>query len=399
MIINNINYRIFLVVFVSISILFSCEKDENDTPPENEYIIESELLLDYSSSDILDMIESSEAFPPDFEFIAGNLVQNDIRVYKIVYETTDTNNDPVLASGALVVPVNSTAFPLMSFQHGTLFTDQEAPSYFTGDDYTAAVVYASAGYIIALPDFLGYGSSGHIDHPYEHGKTLATASLDMLRAVREFDLTNNDFQADDRLFLTGYSEGGYATMALLKYIEEEHPDEFRVTAATAGAGAYNKTAFAKEIMNTDANLKYLNSFLWVLDTYNSVYDLDRPYSYYFNEPYAEVIDNEGVFANNETNPANLFTSSFREGILQGTDIDFLDVLDDNDNYNWKPDTPLTLYHGTDDDYVYYLNSSTAFEAMTENGAGSVTLVPIAGGDHFDSIYDYFSGTLLFFRKF
>ena len=399
MIINNIRYRIALVIFLSISILFSCEKSEDDPLPESEYIVESELLYQYSSSDILDMIESSEQFPSDVEFIARNLVQNDIQVYRIVYETVDTDNDPVLASGALVVPVNSNTFPLMSFQHGTLTTDQEAPSHFIGDDYTAAVVYASAGYIIALPDFLGYGSSSHIDHPYEHGETLATASLDMLRAVREFDLTNDNYQADDRLFLTGYSEGGYATMALLKHIEEEHPDEFRVTAATVGAGAYNKAAFVREILNTDAYLKYLNSFLWVLDTYNSVYDLDRPYSHFFNEPYAEVIEDEGVFANAEMNPANLFTASFREGILQGTDTEFLDVLKDNDNYDWKPSTPLILYHGTDDDYVFYLNSASAFEAMTENGASSVTLVPIVSGNHFDSIFDYFSGTLLFFRKF
>jgi predicted peptidase len=42
--------------------------------------------------------------------------------------------------------------------------------------------------------------------------------------------------------ITGYSEGGFATMALQKKMEEQFPNEFNLVTSSCGAGAYNKTA-------------------------------------------------------------------------------------------------------------------------------------------------------------
>lgn len=384
----------FILILLTMLAINSCQKEDNDKEPELQYLVESELIAGYNRADILTTLENTEELPEGISF----LVNYDISVYKIVYTTTDTRNTPVLASGALLVPETSQPLPLLSFQHGTLSSDEEAPSRFSEENYFASVLYASTGYIMALPDYLGYGISNHIDHPYEHGRSLATASRDMLRAVRELGATEELFSASNNLFLTGYSEGGYATMALLKLLEEEHSDEFSITAATAGAGAYNKSEFARQILLSDSNLYHLNAFLWVLDTYNNVYDLDRPYSFYFNEPHATLIETEGIFANTELNPQDLFTPDFREGILAGTDTEFIEVLADNDNYDWRPSSPLRLYHGTDDDYVFYLNSATAFEAMKNRGATDVELITVEGGDHATSIFDYLTGTFLFFAQ-
>jgi fermentation-respiration switch protein FrsA (DUF1100 family) len=385
------------LLFVFISVLFSCQKDR-DIDPEPEFLVGYELLTVFTNARILELLAETGEFPPILSVILREIVTYDVSVFKIIYNTRDVNDNHILASGALVVPTASVSLPVMSFQHGTLTSEQDAPSHFTSDAYIASVVYSSAGYIIAIPDYLGYGISNHIDHPYEHGSSLATASRDMLRAVAEMEQINDMFRSNDKLFLTGYSEGGYATMALLKLLEEKHRDEFRVTAATVGAGAYNKSAFASHILESDEELTYLNSFLWVLDTYNRVYGLDRPYDFYFTEPASSVIQEGGVFANTEMNPGYLFSSEFREGILQGSDTEFLNVLADNDNYDWKPATPLQLYHGTDDDYVYYFNSLSAYQAMKERGS-SVTLVTIDGGDHVTSVSDYLIGTWLFFNQY
>lgn len=382
-------YR-FPFIFLLILVFAACEKDEDDRQPE--YLVDHELLITFTRAEIISYLESIGDLPDGLSF----MVNYDVSVYKIVYNTIDTRENPVPASGALVVPRSAHPLPLLSFQHGTLSSEQDAPSYFSLDNYFSALLYASTGYIMALPDYLGYGSSNHIDHPYEHGRSLATASRDMLRAVREFDETNDEFRASNKLFLTGYSEGGYATMALLKLLQEEHRGEFTVTAATAGAGAYNKSEFARHILQSDTELRFLNSFLWVLDTYNNVYGLDRPYSHFFNDPHSTAIHNGGVFANTELNPQKLFRPEFREGILNGSDTGFLEVLADNDNYDWKPLAPLQLYHGTDDDYVFYFNSANAFEAMKSRGTSRVELISVEGGDHYTSIVDYLTGTLLFF---
>jgi pimeloyl-ACP methyl ester carboxylesterase len=384
-------YRLQLIVILLI-VVAACQKEDDDRQPE--FLVEHELLASFTRAEIISYLDDFGDLPGGLSF----MVTHDVSVYKIVYNTIDTRNNPIPASGALVVPHSSHSLPMLSFQHGTLRSEQDAPSYFSLTSYLSALVYASTGYIMVLPDYLGYGSSRHIDHPYEHGRSLATASRDMLRAVREFDERSNEFSANNKLFLTGYSEGGYATMALLKLLEEEHLSEFTVTAATAGAGAYNKSEFARHILQDDTEMRYLNSFLWVLDTYNSVYGLDRPYSYYFNDPHAEIIRKGGVFANTELNPGNLFHPDFRDNLLNGSDTDFMEALADNDNFDWKPVTPLQLYHGTDDDYVFFFNSESAMEAMENRGASRVELITVEGGDHATTIVDYLTGTFLFFTQ-
>lgn len=385
----------FLPVLLLLTLLTAaCGKDSDDPVSEAEYLVDSELIVRYSTADIQGTLGGVTGLPPGL----APFINYAVSVYRIVYRTVDTDDMPVLASGALVVPEVTVPLPLMSFQHGTLSSESDAPSYFTSDSYFATAVYASTGYIIAIPDYLGYGSSKNIDHPYEHGHSLATAARDMLRAVREFDVSTNKFRANNKLFLTGYSQGGYATMALLKLLEEDHSDEFLVTASTAGAGAYNKSGFARHILEFDGDLRYLNNFLWVLDTYDRVYGLNRGAAYYFNEPYSTVIGSEGVFANDQKNPQELFSETFRDGILYGEDNIFIDVLADNDNYNWRPRSPLQLYHGTNDDYVFYFNSEDAYEAMVNRGANQVELITIQDGDHYTTVFDYLLGTFLFFSQ-
>ncbi len=386
--------RLIILLLAGI-IIISCEREKEDRLPDPDYLIEYELLTEFSTNEIINMIGGAGDLPTGIEL----LVRYGVSVYRIVYETIDTENNYIPASGALILPKTADPLPLMSFHHGTITREEDAPSYFISDQYMAAAFYSATGFIIALPDYLGYGTSRHLDHPYEHGRSLATASRDMLRAVREFDLRSDEFNISDKLFLTGYSQGGYTTMALLKLLEEEHLTEFSITAATAGAGAYNKTLFAEYLVELDEELEYLNYFLWVLDTYNSVYSIDRPYSYYFNEPHATTIEQYGVFANIEMNPRNLFTTQFIYGIITGDDTEFAEALADNDNYDWKPSTPLQLYHGTDDDFVFYFNSSTAYEAMKARGSGSVELITIEGGNHATTITDYLLGTFLFFSSF
>jgi fermentation-respiration switch protein FrsA (DUF1100 family) len=257
---------------------------------------------------------------------------------------------------------------------------------------------SSAGYILAAPDYIGYGVSNTLPHPYEHAPSLASASLDLLRASREF-LERENIDWNKQLFLAGYSEGGFATMALHKLIEEKYADELIVTASAPGAGAYNKTAFAKDILNSNKPLEFINSYLWVLQTYNQVYDINKPLNYYLAQPYASKIQTEGVQSQVSKNPVQLFTASFREAILSNTDTSMLNAFKDNDIYDWKPKAPVTLLHGTADDFVPFYNSQTAYDAMQARGANAVTLKRIEGGNHFSSVAAYTLETFLFFSSF
>ncbi len=341
----------------------------------------------------------------DFGPLVGTFLRNNIRVYRIVYKTKNFDNTEVNASGALIVPEGKTAFPLASYQHGTLFDETQAPSYYTPqtESFTVGSLVASLGYIVTCPDYIGYGESKALEHPYEHRQVTAQTCLDMLRASREWlaKPATDGRQAtwDNRLFLGGYSQGGGATMATLKLIEETVPNEFRLIAASCGAGAYNKEGFMQDLLNTRTHgiAQYNNLYSWVLRTYNRTYpNLSRPMSYYFREPFATDVQQNGNRANINVSINTAFTDQFRTGVNSGSDAAFLAAVRDNNMYDWKPNTPLQLYHGTADQQVFFRNSQDAFDAMRRRGATNVELIRIEGKDHGPAIQDYLLGTLDFF---
>ena len=62
------------------------------------------------------------------------------------------------------------------------------------------------------PDYLGLGVSNML-HPYHYAEATASAVIYMVRAGKLFSNSSNELQHNSQLFLTGYSEEGYASMA------------------------------------------------------------------------------------------------------------------------------------------------------------------------------------------
>ncbi|GAA4393734.1 hypothetical protein GCM10023186_45600 [Hymenobacter koreensis] len=374
-------FTFLLWVGFSSAISLSCTKEaaepQVETAPQT-VLVSSTLVGEYSPIVLAGRVANIP--------LAGALVNYPIRVYKLTYTTRNTDGQAVTASGAVLVPVTSQAVPLLSYQHGTIQPDEEnrAPSYYSqsSEIWSAVSVLASTGYVVSAPDYIGYGASKALPHPYEHAASLASASADMLRATREFCAKENR-ALNKKTFLLGYSEGGFATMALHKLLEEKHAAEFTVTASAPGAGAYHKTAFANYILNSTQPLNFLSSYVWVLDTYNRVHGLNRPLSYYFNQPYATQLQ-ANPFGTVPQQAQQLFTPGFRQAVLGSTDQQLATAFRENDVHDWQPRAPLALFHGTADDYVPYFNSEDAYRAMRARGATQVELRPIQGGNHFSS---------------
>lgn len=385
--------KFFLIATLTLLATFtSCLKDEEAPPAyQPEYLVEADQVMDLSREEVTEMMGG--LYPPGSDL----LVRFGVEAYRLTYNTVLWDGSVIVASGALLVPKTTEKFPLLSFQPGTLGSPSEAPSLFQSLYTDLASVFASSGFIVALPDFPGYGASLDAEHPYEHRQSLATATRDMIRAAREFFLVERREALSEQLFLSGYSAGGVATLAALKLLQEEHPDEFQVSGATAGGGAYNKTQMFREIVKADMELPQIGLYLWVLDVYNKIYpELGRPYSAYFKEPWATQIAQEGVFSGVEKNPSLLLNPAFVDGINTGSDTAFLSVLADNDVYDWRPEMPLKLYHGTYDLVVPYFNAQTAFAAMTARGAADLELEPIVLGTHESSFLNYMMGTFGYF---
>jgi dienelactone hydrolase len=116
------------------------------------------------------------------------------------------------------------------------------------------------GAVVAVPDYVGYGHSSHHKHPYQHKENTAQSTYDFLLASQEY-LKRKRIETNGDLFLTGYSQGGHATMALHQKIEKEN--QLRVTHSISGAGAYNVTAFSREILTKDQDLPFMGTYVWL----------------------------------------------------------------------------------------------------------------------------------------
>ncbi|MCF2444269.1 phospholipase [Dyadobacter sp. CY345] len=377
----------------SLLLLTACSDNDNPVDPapseENKYLVSSTFIKNSTRDDIL-KINPLLAF----------YVKNDIKVYKITYKTKNTDGSDIIASGAILMPVTDQPVSMISVQHGTITSDDAAPSNFKDGSEAATFgsVFGSIGYIISYPDYIGYGASKDLPHPYEHRASLASSTLDMLRAAKELLKQQTDVKWNEKLYVAGYSEGGYATMCLQKKIEEEASSEFNLKASSCGAGAYDKTAFMKYVINSSVNdvASYNSLYLWVMLTYDRIYKLNKPKTYYFKDPYAAQIERLGI-----ENPINvsfntILNDSFKTAINTGTDTGFIAAIGDNDVYDWKPNTPTRLFHGDADPLVFYFNSVNAEAAMKKRGATDVQLIPIIGGTHSSSITTFLLGTLAFF---
>ncbi len=383
----------FLLLIAVFQFLSSC-RDGNDPVQEpDRYLVSATAMGELDKQQVIQKV--NQIYPS-----LAAIVQNGVRLYRVVYKTVNVDGAEIEASGAVAVPIGEKSYPMISVQHGTIMDDASAPSSFTeGNDFmNFGSLVGALGYIAVFPDYIGYGASAAFPHPYEHRASLGSASLDMLRAVKEFLKKEQAQVWNKKLYISGYSEGGYATLSLQKMLEENAKGEFDLKASTCGAGAYNKTMFMKHLINNESSRKASNnrSYIWVLLSYNAIYRLDQPASYFFREPYAGQIEKEKQYVSIDKSFNELLRPDFVDRINNGSEKAFMDAVSDNDLIDWKPLTPTQLYHGTSDDLVFYFNSETAYQAMKAKGATQVELKTLPGKDHGTAIEQYLIGTLSFF---
>lgn len=389
-------YR-FLWLFAGLAAAPACKNNLPDPAAipaaEAPVLAGSTLVGEYSAATLAARVQGVP--------MAASLAHYAVRVYRLTYRTHTPDGQETTASGAALVPVGAGPLPVLSYQHGTLVPSSEAqaPSYYAAgsDVWSVVSALASAGYVVSAPDYLGYGASKALPHPYEHAASLASAAADMLRATREF-CQQQSVGVNQKNFLLGYSEGGYATMALHKLLEEKYAATLPVTASAPGAGAYHKTAFARYVLGAPQPLNFLSTYVWVLRTYDRIYALNRPFSFYYQEPYATQLQAD-PFGPVPGQQDQLFAPAFRQAVLNNSDAPLAAALAANDLYDWQPRAPLALFHGTADDYVPFFNSQDAYDAMQKRGATQVELHPIPGGDHFSSATAYTLGAYAFISRY
>jgi hypothetical protein len=313
-----------------------------------------------------------------------------VSMYKMTYETIDPFGNLTEASGLMALPLNPVKpLPLLSYQHGTLVDRQDSISYPGASPYytEVATILAASGYVVSAPDYLGLGDSAGL-HPYVHAKSLATAIIDMVRGVRTY-CAQNGIGLNGQLFLTGYSEGGYATMAAHREMETNYPDEFVVTASAPAAGSYDLSGATMQTFLSDEPYSQPYEVPYFLLAYDEIYGLADSYSDIFSAPYDSTIpplfdgnhDEQEINAALPSIPKDIFSNGLLAGLESPDSNVYKAMLRENDVYRWTPRAPVRLYHCTADELVPYENSVTAYNYFVGSGATNVQLVPLPYGTH------------------
>jgi pimeloyl-ACP methyl ester carboxylesterase len=323
--------------------------------------------------------------------------QYDIEVYQVIYKTPYRHIDSLVnASGIVVFPKNKTCpSALGCYAHGTFTKRVQVPSY-EGPERPIGLFFAGIGGVVAaMPDELGMGDSDSsvIIHPYINGFHSGYASVNMMRAARQLADTLG-IALSGEVVLTGYSQGGYTTMATNKLIQENFSSEFNVVASAPMSGPYDLNVTMVDVMlsfDTFAAPSYLPYLLLgYYSVYPSLQQLYPNFSDVFKSPYDSILPPLYYSKLYSTGDIDQYCHPVPRMMIQDSAINAFandlnhplrQILAENDLLGWVPQNPVKIHYCTADRQVSYLNAIRADSTWNANGAPDVTKQNFGNLDH------------------
>jgi hypothetical protein len=384
-----------------------------DNPPKK--------VATYAPSDLLTLLAGSDLGKIFLQL--AYTPKCTITVYHLTYETADPKGNITPASGAFMVPSSGSdsactgGRPIVLYAHGTTtdrtFDLAQLGAANGGEGILLAAVFAAEGYIVVAPNYLGYDTSTLGYHPYLIAAQQSKEMIDAVTASRSALPTSDAPTSSDggKLFITGYSEGGYVAMATHSAMQS---GGMTVTASAPMSGPYTLSAFGDALFEGQVNASAtLNVALLVPGYQNAYGNIYSAPSDLFASPYDSTVPGllptttsaagklpTALFSSAPpapqyaiytpaTTPANLasifaagfgttylITNNYRGSYLQDAllhpDGGFPTVTDGlppadpanqlrielklNDLRNWTPTAPTLLCGGDSDPTVFFFNT-------------------------------------------
>ena len=167
-------------------------------------------------------------------------------------------------SGGMIMPQGITGAQIKGvvvYFHATQFNKSIVGSNYTtnGETRLNAQVFASQGYIVIIPDYVGQGIDWQNVHPYVlYPQVSAKTAVDMLSAVApvikaQYNLVDN---AVLKLFSAGYSEGGAYSLWFTAFIYNNPGilnGLYQLKHSVGMEGAYNTSQVTKGFLFGDVS--------------------------------------------------------------------------------------------------------------------------------------------------
>ena len=376
-----------ILCFSLLCLIYSCNNEQFTSVIEEVPFVNLQdpyrTLPDYkftvSTATLKSIYEKNGVQYPD------SFIRYPVSFHRLVYTTT-YKGEQISASGAIVIPIcPQIAADIVSFQHGTMFADNDAPSNAITDELPFFNEY-----ILFIPDYIGYGASNDILHPYFVYQPTVNSVIDMIKAGKKYLDENHVPYNPDKLFLTGHSEGGFVTVAVQKELETNPVYGLKVTASAPSAGPYDIELIGRLIFQNN-NYPSPSYLLLILMAYNDYYNWQRPVTDFFQKPYSFIaksllngnLNEDEINQHLTTNLNFLIDSTFLKNYRDDGEPEFKKLFLLNSVNNWATKTPTRFYHGTSDNVVPFEISQKTYESFIENGSDTsvVKLVALSGIGH------------------
>lgn len=407
-----LNWRRWILFFVLCGGLFlnSCTDSNEPEPKKYTYFVSNEPKPGISAQEVRTGIMLVQKVIPQVAPFA-QLVRNDIHVQKIIYSTPFQGKN-INASGLVYMPSQAGSYPVICFQNGTNTEHSKAPSVSAYSEVLFMLQsVASMGYMVVIPDYIGFGESQQLPHPYLHAESTTQSILSMLRAVNEYTEGENTAAKPTRdLFIFGYSQGGWATMLLQKEIETKHAAEFNLVASACAAGPYS-LEYMNEYILGQAEYPTPYFLASLINAYTTMGLVANPLTDFIPEPYASLIP--GLFDGKHsassinavltTRLSDLLTPDYKNNCLTSAKFaSFKGALSANSVKvtNWQVATPTRLFHGEEDRIIPLSLSRKTMQDLKDAGTpdSKVQLITLPGVGHTDGVMPVGVQTILWFSE-
>lgn len=317
--------------------------------------------------------------------------KNAVRLYRVLYDTVipEQGNRPTVASGLIAVPlVPEKTLPVVSYQHGTVFTRTAVPSHPEESMETRLMVarFAGQGYLVIAADYIGKGESQEPDSYLVKDATVQ-ACLDMLFASRavcaDLGLTPGG------LFLSGWSQGAWSTMQFRHKLESLGiPIRAAATASTPSDLYLLMTRWIDKPTSLDASYLVALPVLF-LNSYAFYYGMPglpqtaikQQYVTAAENLYADKIDWDTAQKELPATVKDLLQPAFAAAATAG-DTPFYKRLQANAAYHWRSVTPARYYYGKIDEVIPpYVGTLPVQYAETIGGAAAQAVYAGDNADH------------------
>jgi len=413
-----INYCAVLLVTLLLAALTGCG---SDSPSNSGPLVSATKAGSYTAPELQSSLEKSlpampafssalggeaTATPQEFKGIIDNILNFfknymscDIDVYKITYDGAGYKG----LTGLLVVPKDSKdparRFPMLAYQHPTQVLRKMSPSNFglgdgqilVDDQLTIplALILGRAGYITVVADYPGLGDNKDV-HPYCI-KSLGPVVTAMMKASRQQLVKEGRSAAwNGDLYLTGYSEGGYATAVTAQDVQQSYSSEYLLKTVAPLDGPHSLSEVMRGVMLT-ADDKYSAPYFlpYVIAGYGAAYGSTIPVMTFEKAIINPTVTNpvthtqepfnanlyarlDGSYKGAEINsyirlvqpyagPRSILSTDFMTQLNSTTSSVYAALRANDAVYGWTPaaTTKVTFFHNLFDDLVPYQNTAVA----------------------------------------